>query len=72
VLERLLEPCEGLGGEVVLLAVLAQVLDELGEDRLELLEGDRHVGGRDGTAQRVYGLESWRDNCSAAQDATRT
>jgi hypothetical protein len=62
VLERLLEPCESLGGEVVLLAVFAQVLDELGEDRLELLESDRHAGGGGARAQRVYRLESTREN----------
>jgi hypothetical protein len=53
VLERLFEPCQGLSGEVVLLAVFAQVLDELREDRLELFEGDRHVGGGGARAQRV-------------------
>jgi len=44
----LLEPLEGLGGELVLLGVLLEVGDQLGEDRLELLEGGGHVGGMAG------------------------
>lgn len=44
----LLEPLQSLGGELVLLAVCLQVGNQLGEDRLELLEGGGHVGGSAG------------------------
>lgn len=33
-----MEPFEGVCGEIVLVAVVCQVLDELWEDRLEILE----------------------------------
>lgn len=46
VVERFLEPFERLFGELVLLAVVAEVLHELREDRLELFERCRHGGGR--------------------------
>lgn len=44
----LLEPLEGLCGELVLLAVLLEVGNQLGEDRLELLESGGHVDGSAG------------------------
>jgi hypothetical protein len=55
-----------------LLAVVAQVLDELREDGLELLESGRHDGGARADAQRVYGLKSRREDRQAVQGATRT
>lgn len=47
----LLEPLQGLGGELVLLGVLLEVCDELGEDALELLERGGHDGGVGGAGQ---------------------
>jgi hypothetical protein len=41
----LLEPLEGLCGELVLLAMLLEVGNQLGEDALELLQGGGHVDG---------------------------
>lgn len=41
----LFEPLQCLLRQLVLLAVLFQILDEFGEDRLELFECGRHVGG---------------------------
>ena len=47
-LSYLFEPLESLCGKLVLLAVLLEVGDQLGEDALELLEGGGHVGGSAG------------------------
>lgn len=50
-LAYLLEPLQGLGGELVLLGMLLEVCDELREDALELLEGGGHDGGVGGAGQ---------------------
>ena len=44
----LLEPLQSLCRELVLLAVCLQVGNQLGEDRLELLQGGGHVDGSAG------------------------
>ena len=44
----LLEPLQSLGRELVLLAVLFEVSDQLGEDALELLQSGGHVDGSAG------------------------
>lgn len=76
-LKGLLEPFESLLGELVLLAVVAEVLDELRKDRLELLESGRHDGGSGSEAQRGYrgrgveGESQWDDGL-ANQDTAMT
>jgi hypothetical protein len=44
----LLEPFQSLCRELVLFAMRLEVGDQLGEDRLELLEGGGHVDGSAG------------------------
>jgi hypothetical protein len=44
----LLEPLKSLCGELVLLTVLLEVGDQLGEDALEFLESGGHVDGSAG------------------------
>jgi hypothetical protein len=48
----LLEPFQGLCRELVLLAMRLEVGNQLGEDRLELLEGGGHVDGSAGQVER--------------------
>jgi hypothetical protein len=59
----LFKPLEGLCGELVLLAMLLEVGNQLGEDGLELLQSGGHVDGSAGQvgAGDRYALAVKRD-----------